>query len=199
MNTKVQSSGAPKSAKGKKEAPAHTPGKRDTDWDAIERDFRTGKFTLRELGAKYSISHAAIGKRSRDKSWVQDLGTAIKQATNARLTKELVSKEVDKGFQEVSNTVLAVAEVNTQVILGHRRQVQDVRGAALNAMAKVNALGDSVADIREAGALASAVESLGRTFKNLADMERKAFGLDDGDTNPGSESTYEKNLDLLKT
>ena len=33
----------------KKDAGAAVPARRRTDWEAVERDYRTGKFTLREL------------------------------------------------------------------------------------------------------------------------------------------------------
>ena len=205
---KAGKTGAPKSVKRKPAAPAPAPAKRrDTDWDAVERDFRTGKFTLRELGDKYDLSHAAIGKRSRDKGWLQDLGEAIRQATNARLTKELVSKEVSEGFQEVSNTVLAAAEINTQVILKHRKDIEATRKVASALLQELGNAGtlaneqELLAEILAAGSpsdpqkLAAArtmvkkafdignrigsVKLLADTFAKLQVSERKAFGLND--------------------
>lgn len=150
------------------------------DWDAVERDFRMGKFTLRELGAKYHVSHAAIGKKSRDNNWQQDLTLQIKQATNAKLTESLVSKEVDSGFQAVSTAVQIAAEVNKQIIIGHRIRLQDLAKAVDQAKDKLMVLGEGVADIREAAVFVQAVGSLSSATKTLIDQERKAFGLDDG-------------------
>lgn len=87
----------------------------------MERDYRTGHMTLRELGEKHSVSHQAIAKRAKTNSWTQDLGDQIRQATNAKLVANLVDSEVAKGGQAVANVVLAAAEVNTQVILSHRK------------------------------------------------------------------------------
>lgn len=103
----------------KKAVPQPAKGRR-VDWDAVERDYRTGKFTLREMGDKYGVTHAAIGQKARKMGWTADLSKAIKQATNAKLIAEVVSKEVSSATQSVSNTVLAVAEINKQIILGHR-------------------------------------------------------------------------------
>jgi hypothetical protein len=108
---------ARKSASRDTAAPAR---RAKVDWDAVERDYRTGKFTLRELAEKYGPSHQAIAKRSKTHAWSQDLGEQIKQATNARLVAKLVDDEVAKTGQAVANTVLVAAEINTQVILKHR-------------------------------------------------------------------------------
>lgn len=90
------------------------------DWEAVERDYRTNKFTLRELAAKHGCTHQAIGNQIKRKGWIQDLTKAIKQATDTKLIDSLVAEGVAKSGQAVANTVLAAAEINTQVILGHR-------------------------------------------------------------------------------
>jgi hypothetical protein len=106
------------------------PKKTRVDWDAVERDYRTAKFTLRELAAKFGVSHQAIAARAKKRAWTQDLSLAIKQATNALLVDELVAKEIDKNGQAVANTVLVAAETNKQVILGHRQELQASRSVA---------------------------------------------------------------------
>lgn len=98
------------------------PGKRrKVDYEALERDYRTGKFTLRELAEKHDLSHQAIAKRAKTQGWTQDLGEQIRQATSAKLVANLVNQEVARSGQAVANTVLVAAEINTQVILGHRK------------------------------------------------------------------------------
>jgi predicted DNA-binding protein YlxM (UPF0122 family) len=155
--------------------------KRRADWSAIERDFRTSKFTLREIAAKYGVSHQAVSKRAKNESWPQDLSLAIKQATNAKLVDELVAKEVAKNGQLVANTVLAAAEVNTRIIQGHRVRLADITEAVAIAKAKLMAIGESVTDIREAGAFVTAINNLASATKTLIDQERKAHNLDDED------------------
>lgn len=45
-----------------------TEAKKALDVEALERDYRTGNFTHRQLGEKYGVSHAAVQK------WVNKLG-----------------------------------------------------------------------------------------------------------------------------
>jgi hypothetical protein len=175
-----------------------------TDWDAVERDYRTAKFTLRELAEKYGISHAAIGKKSRDRSWQQDLSDAIRQATNVRLTAELVSSEVSKSFQEVSSVVAVAAEVNTQVIRGHRAglmRITNIKTLLLDqieqAAANMAELSEIIEMVRnpdesgrdrandllraamERGALVDDLKKLAEVDERVRKGEREAFNLND--------------------
>lgn len=161
------------------------PARKRVDWEAIERDYRTGRFTLRELEAKHGTNNATIARkikadRETDPArWQRDLTKAVRDATNAKLMEGLVSKEISKGQQEVSKTVLAAAEANTQIILAHRRQLRELGEYADKARAKLMELGDSVADVREAVALMAGVESYNRILKSRIEKEREAYALND--------------------
>ena len=174
------------------------------DWDAVERDYRTGKFTQRELAEKHGVTHVAIGNRARKGAWQKDLTEQIRQATNAKLVGDLVSSEVTKGYQEVTNTIAAAAEVNKQVILGHRqglRAITEVKRTLLTQIEQAAALLPELQEViemvrnpddngmdrandvlRKAMSRSALVDDL----KKLADVdekvrkgEREAFGLDD--------------------
>lgn len=150
-----------------------------TDWEAVERDYRTGKFTVRELGVKHGVSYSLIARRAKKDEWPQDLAVVIRQATNARLTNSLVESEVHKSSQAVHEIVSAAVDVNTRIILGHRTRLTDLADAVDQAKAKLLSLGDTVADIREAATFVQAVGNLATSTKTLIEQERKAHNLDD--------------------
>jgi len=103
--------------------PPSKPEKRQrVDWDAVERDYRTGKFTLRELEAKHGVSFAQISRKSKEQAWEKDLRGEIKLATDAALLRDSVTN----AQKNVTDVVLVAAEVNTQVILGHRKGLQEI-------------------------------------------------------------------------
>lgn len=149
------------------------------DWEAVERDYRTGSLSLRELGLKHNVDHAAIARKKTKEGWTQDLSAAVRQATNAALIQEIVNTAVNDGQQSVTTVVLAAAEVNRQVITGHRKALQQLESDALSARARLLALAEGAADVREAAAVVSALEASGRTLKLVIEGQRKAFGLDD--------------------
>ena len=182
---------------------AKTPGKRRADWEAIERDYRTGRFTLRELETKYEVNNSTISRRADKHGWTQDLSTAIKQATNAKLIQSIVAAECSTAQQNAADTVLAAAEVNKQVILGHRKGLQEltsVKRALLDQIQQAAALLPDLAEViemvrkpddngidRANDALRKAMSrsALVDDLKKLADVdekvrkgEREAFDLD---------------------
>jgi len=53
--------------------------KRFIDWDAIERDYRAGVKTLREMSADHHVSHVSIDKHAKKRGWTRDLGEKIKK------------------------------------------------------------------------------------------------------------------------
>lgn len=132
--TKTKAAPAKKPAAKKpasKPAAAPATKRQRTDKEAVERDYRTGRFTLRELGAKHKCDHALIARWIKRHGWTQDLTAAVKSATNALVIQESVNKAVTEGQQTVTNTVLAAAELNAQVILGHRNRVQRATEVAM--------------------------------------------------------------------
>lgn len=174
-----------------------SPKRRNTDWDAVHRDYRTGKFTIRELAAKYGVSHQAVAKQAKSGNWQKDLTQEIKDATNALVVRDLVNQEVAKSGQEVANTVLAAAEINAQVIMGHRKELATARATLEEARAKVAALGDTVADIREAKIYMDAASTNVTAAKVLIELERKIHGLDEQDAK--SESEFEDFLRIVRS
>ena len=94
------------------------------------RDNRTGQFTLRELAAKHGANHATIARRAEREGWTKDLTDAIRQATSASLINAAVQQKCDTARQDATTTVLVAAEINKQVILGHRADIAEVRNLA---------------------------------------------------------------------
>lgn len=191
-------------APAKKRAGIAAPARGKTDWDAVERDYRTGKFTQRELADKYGVTHGAVGKRAREREWKKDLTAEIRQATNARLTEQLVANEVAKGIQQVANTVAAAAEVNTRVILSHRAGLQAITNVKRTLLEQIEQAAHLLPDLEEViemvrkpddngmdranDALRKALSrsALVDDLKKLADVdekvrkgEREAFALDE--------------------
>lgn len=113
------------------------------DWEAIERDYRTGQFTLQELEAKHGPGFADISRRAKRDAWTKDLRQAVKQATSAAVLAETtkgIAKAITKNTAETTkNVVLAAAEVNKQIILGHRDDLSRMRQLALSLMDEVAA------------------------------------------------------------
>lgn len=188
-------------------APPPATTSRRADWQAVERDYRTGKFTLRELEAKHGPSNSTIARRAAREGWSQDLSAAVRQATNAKLIAATVQQECSTAQQSAAETVLAAAEIGKAVILGHRSELRQTRGVAMNLLEELagSALlaehqellaqilaGEGATPADEAQARSTVQRALGMSsritgIKSLAEAitklhaaERLAFSLDDG-------------------
>ena len=180
----VKKKSAVKSVPVKKAVPQPAKGRR-VDWDAVERDYRTDKFTLRQLEAKHGVSYAQICRKASEKKWTRDLRETIKRATDNALLLDAVTA----AQQSATNTVLVAAEVNKRIILGHRQRLTELADAVDQAKTKLLSLGDSVADIREAATFVQAAGNLASATKTLIEQERKAYQLDDEPPDSGDKPT----------
>lgn len=146
---------ATKPAPGEKDAGIPASGKRRIDWDAVERDYRTGEFTDGELASAHNLTREAIvRRRSKEQKadpsrWVKDLAPHVRAATNALLMQETVADAITQGHNKVTGAVMVAAEVNTRVILGHRtglKAITDVKRTLLNQIEQAAA---NMADLAE--------------------------------------------------
>ena len=51
--------------------------RRDIDWDAVERDYRTGTFSLRELAERHRCSHSAIANFAGRHGWIRNPSPSV--------------------------------------------------------------------------------------------------------------------------
>lgn len=196
-------------------APAEPANKRKrpkVDWAAIERDFRTGKFSDTELGTKYGIARESISRRrkadqSKDSTtWAQDLAPQVRAATNVLLMQETVAQKITEGHNKVTDVILATAELNKQIIGGHRRDLSATRDVAQSLLkeladasmaaaeqellvAILSGEGPEPGDEARARAVVnkalsinsriSSIKALAETFTKIQDAEHKSYRLDD--------------------
>lgn len=144
------------------------------DWQAIERDYRTGQFTLRELETKHGAFNSSIARKAKNEGWTQDLSVAIQQATNAKLAADLVSSVVSGSAQAVSNTVQAAAEVNKNVILGHRTGLAELTTVKRILLTQIQQAAENMVDLAEVIEMVRSPDDNGIDRAN--DALRKAMG-----------------------
>ena len=200
---------APRARQGGGKAAA--PKRKRVDWEAVERDYRAGKLTLREMAAKHGCTNGRIAQVAKEKAWTRgDLKEQVQQATQALLIAEEVSNEVSRLKQGLSETVVSAAETNRQVILAHRGRVAQATDVAMRMLAELDAttnkadqiaaMFEVLAEDMDEKAKAAAQQQL-RDFMRLharvgsvhklmdalgkaQTLERQAFGLDDAGKPP---------------
>lgn len=200
---------APKGNKGA----GTTSTKRRTDWEAVERDYRTNQYTLRELAEKHGANHATIGRRAEREGWTRDLTDAIRQATNARLITEAVQQKCDDAQQNATTAVLVAAEANVHVILKHRtglKRITSIKETLLNQIEQaaqnlpdlaeviemvrnpdengVDRANDAMRKAMSRTALVDDLKKLTEVDERVRKGEREAFNIDAKGEDPDSQA-----------
>ena len=101
--------------------------RKPTDWEAVEREYRAGVLSVREIANGAGISHVAVIKRAKAKGWTQNLAGKVKEEIAKRLVTASVTSEVTGNQREI---VEAAALRSVDVILAHRKTIARHRAIA---------------------------------------------------------------------
>lgn len=160
-------------------------GKRgQVDWAALERDYRAGTFSNRELAHRYGCAESAIRYRAKAHEWQKDLNAEVRKATSAKLLRaELRTPNA----QEDAEIVDQASDFRASVVTTHRRDIQQ-----LNGLKRI--LGDRLGQVLngatpdgpclgERESPGDLLEKMTRITSKLIPLERQAYSLDsqDGD------------------
>lgn len=177
------------------------------DWEAVEREYRGGILSLREIAELHpGINHVAIARKAKKEGWERDLSEKIKAKAEALVTKQSVTADVtEKGRVTEQQVIETNAQAIVNVRLSHRAGLNEGREIIKTMMAELSEqCGTENADLlRQLGDMMRAPDEFGndklndlylkiislpgraKTMKDLADSmvklidkERQAFGLD---------------------
>ena len=176
---------------------------RQHDWAAIEADYRTGKYSNRELERIHKVSETAIRKKAKAGVWTKDLSKQVRQQTRAKAIQTSVTKRLkDKGQDtskplQDSQIVEAAAEMGAEIVTAHQLRIdrwQKVGDHFLTTMEDQMQAGKRVIEVAS-GAMEVDLdlEYIGKSLnqgtsalERLVRLERQAHGLDEeADTTAG--------------
>lgn len=98
------------------------------EWDLIEPHYRAGIRSLKDIGAEFRVSDAAIVKHAKKNGWTRDLAAKIKAKADAKVSAAAVSKLVsaEKAANEQA-VVEANAELQYRIRIEHRQDIGRTR------------------------------------------------------------------------
>lgn len=176
---------------------------KQTDWEAIEREYRAGQLSVSEIGRQFSISHTAINKKAKAQGWTRSLAAKVKQVVSDRLVSDGVSSA------NARETVELAAARAVDVVRSHRKDISRTRDVAARLVeeldmatahraeiaAEIEAFTEPGDDASEAAksraekrrsamhravsltARAGAMQSLAGAIKTIIQLERQAFSI----------------------
>ncbi|MFP4104830.1 MAG: hypothetical protein ACLFVU_01975 [Phycisphaerae bacterium] len=147
------------------------------DWEAIERAYRAGSLSIRNIADQHGVSDTAIRKRATKHGWQRDLTEKVQKAARDKLVRREVRGD---GSHEQARTDEEIVEQASSeaaaVVLRHRAGLAQWRGisdklcAALAEMDVTEENHDKFSRSLNAG-----VDAQLKVIKG----ERQAYNLDD--------------------
>lgn len=93
------------------------------DWEAIERDYRTGRFSLQQLASRHGPNKATISRRANEEGWEKDLTDAVRQRTREKLSRP----EAEAPDTPEAEIIELAADENATIVRGHREMLARYR------------------------------------------------------------------------
>jgi len=93
--------------------------KKQIDWEAIEREYRAGQLSIREIARQHEISDPAILRRAKKEGWERDLSEKVRQKVNAKLVSTDVSAKVSSA--NTRETIDNAANRGVEIVRSHRQ------------------------------------------------------------------------------
>ncbi len=176
---------------------------KQTDWEAIEAEYRSGTISNAELGRKYDVSESYIRKRAKEGGWSKDLTAKVHAAVRDKLVRAVVRSDSARTNSRTDAEIIeAAAETAVQVVQIHRRDVRNGRlicAALFAELQDTSANSEIIAECIESEThddssptrrnqmlkaislptRARAMLDLSAAMKNLVAVERQAFSLND--------------------
>jgi hypothetical protein len=177
--------------------------KAPTDWEAVERDYRAGILSAREIGKAHGVSHTAVNKRAAKFSWTKDLTAKIQAKADELVSRQQVSAEVStRQLATERQIVEANAQRIAQVRGEHRVDIQRCRALAMSLLTElegqcadpllladlgelmrrpddkgVDKLNDLYHKIIAHPSRVDSMKKLAETVRILIGLEREAYGI----------------------
>lgn len=163
-------------------------GRKQIDWEAIERDYRLGRLSVREISRRHEIEASTITRRAKKEAWARDFSEEVKARTRAGLVE--IAKQQAQQHATDSNTALRdsvdiAVETNLKVLREHQIGIRGNAERLARLTEKFDTLAESAADLMDMTKAASSFESLVRAQKTLVGLEREALNIDSKDENAG--------------
>jgi hypothetical protein len=153
------------------------------DWDAIEREYRAGQLSIKELARQHKLSDTAIHKRAKAKGWTRDLSGAVRTRVRENLVCEVRANLIAGGKPSDAAIIDEAAAIGVAVVRSHRRDIDALRQAAAGLLGELGTPTqrdeDGVLVVVPLIHRSRVIADLSSAMARLVPLERQAFGLDE--------------------
>jgi len=144
--------------------------RRQIDWEAIEREYRAGTLTVREIATQYDCHHTSILKQAKKHGWDRDLTEKVMQKVTAKVTKKVTTtgateKEI---VEAASDRIVGVIEL-------HRKDISKQREIANSFLEELESNQEELS-LKERSEI---LQKINQAASKYIPLERQAYNIDD--------------------
>jgi hypothetical protein len=186
------------------------------DWEMIEREYRAGQLSTRQIAKQADVSEAAIRKRAKAHGWDRDLSEQVRAGVRSRLVRndvrtvdvrEAVEVAVRRGVEVVRQHQSSLGRATGLVLrLLDELEESTARREDIDAAIEAETAGDKTTARRtmmqravSLPSRASSMRDLSTALARLLPLERQAFNLDAGDGNRERGSQHAETYEQLES
>lgn len=172
------------------------------DWGAIERGYRIGQRSFKQLAHEYGTHASTISRRAQKYGWVQDKTEEV-DATTKSLLIQAASGNANPNATPSALEIKAAAQTNADVVLEHRTGLKRLRLLQTKLMGHLESVIDNFTDVgdmieilrqeddrgidrvndqmrraMERSTVVDDLKKLSEVDERIRKGEREAFGLD---------------------
>lgn len=162
--------------------------RKEIDWEAVEREYRAGQLSMREIGRQCSVDVSAISRKAKLRGWKRDLSDQVRKEVNARLVTD---GNADGNSVNTHEAVDVAARRGVEVVRQHRQSIAGLNRTADTIKAQLDAFLETGPATGEDGkpkcpriffgktdGVANLLKALVDTTSKAISLERQAFNLD---------------------
>ena len=146
------------------------------DWESVEREYRVGIRSLRDIGDEFGCTEGAIRKKAKLESWDRDLSARIAIKADALVRKQEVRNQVRIAVAATEKEqIQANATMLADAVLNQRKDVAKARGVVQKLLAELEIQIDGLDMFAKLGELLSAPDESG--IDKLNEIYRKVMSM----------------------
>ena len=150
--------------------------RKPVDWEAVEREYRAGLRSLRDIATEYCCTEGAIRKKAKALEWERDISAKVAAKADALVRKQEVRNEVrtEAAISE-REQINASAQMMADKVIGQREDIKRARAMVQRLWELVDAELDHPEELKRLGELLATPDENGND--KLNDMYFAAIGL----------------------
>lgn len=146
------------------------------DWESVEREYRVGIRSLRDIGDEFGCTEGAIRKKAKLESWDRDLSARIAIKADALVRKQEVRNQVRIAVAATEKEqIQANATMLADAVLNQRKDVTKARSVVQKLLAELEIQIDGLDMFAKLGELLSAPDESG--IDKLNEIYRKVMSM----------------------